>query len=72
MHNPGKKRERQSEPAAQRQARMHENTQIESQEATEKQTTEPTTLSQRIAELGVRLVELAKANESQKRVLTPR
>ena len=51
---------------------MHENTQIESQDSTEKQTTERTTLSQRIAELGVRLVELAKANESLKRELTQR
>jgi len=49
---------------------MHENAPIGSQQATEKQTTEPTTLSQRIAELGVRLVELAKANESLKRELT--
>ncbi len=49
---------------------MHEDAQIGSQEATEKQTTEPTTLIQRIAELGVRLVELAKANESLKRELT--
>jgi len=49
---------------------MHENAPIGSQEATEKQTTEPTRLSQRIAELGVRLVELAKANESLKRELT--
>ena len=51
---------------------MHENAPIESPAATEKQTTEPTTLSQRIAELGVRLVELAKANESLKRELTQR
>ena len=51
---------------------MHDNTPIGSQEATEKQTTEPTTLRQRIAELGVRLVELAKANESLKRELTQR
>ena len=48
---------------------MHENSPIGSQEATEKQTTEPLTLRQRIAELGVRLVELAKANESLKREL---
>lgn len=51
---------------------MHENTKIESEEVTEKQTTEPTALSQRIADLGVRLVELAKANESLKRELTQR
>jgi len=51
---------------------MHDNTPIGSQEATEKQTTEPTTLRQRIAELGVRLVELAKTNESLKRELTQR
>ncbi len=51
---------------------MHENAPIGSQEGTEKQTTEPTTLSQRIAELGVRLVELAKTNESLKRELTQR
>jgi diguanylate cyclase (GGDEF)-like protein len=51
---------------------MHDNTPIGAQEATEKQTTEPTTLRQRIAELGVRLVELAKANESLKRELTQR
>ena len=51
---------------------MHDNTPIGSQEETEKQTTEPTTLRQRIAELGVRLVELAKANESLKRELIQR
>ncbi len=51
---------------------MHENAPIGSQGETEKQTTELTTLSQRIAELGVRLVELAKANESLKRELTQR
>ncbi len=51
---------------------MHEDFKAESQEATEEQTTELTTLSQRIAELGVRLLDLAKANESLKRELTQR
>ena len=51
---------------------MHETAKIESEEATEKQTTELTTLSQRIAELGVRLAELVKTNESLKRELTQR
>ena len=51
---------------------MHENTKIESAEATEKQTTELTTLSQRIVELGVRLADLVKVNESLKHELTQR
>jgi diguanylate cyclase (GGDEF)-like protein len=51
---------------------MHEEVKIESQKETEKPTTKLTALRQRIAELGVRLVELAKANESLKRELTQR
>ena len=51
---------------------MHENTKTESAEATEKQTTELTTLSQRIVELGVCLADLVKVNESLKHELTQR
>ena len=51
---------------------MSEDIKIESQEGTEKQTTKLASLRERVAELGVRLVELAKANESLKRELTQR
>jgi diguanylate cyclase (GGDEF)-like protein len=51
---------------------MHEDLKIESLEGIEKQPTKLAALRKRIAELGVRLVELAKANESLKRELTQR